>query len=448
MSAVSDKKAPTKRNLSFSSLRVFMSKLFRKIPDERQPNKIDYSLHDVLMSGFACMHFQDPSLLQFQKRLQDEQNSNNVKTLFDVENIPKNTQLREVIDTVDSQEFAPIFKEYYSRLQRGKHLEQYQLFPKQYYFPIDGSQFYHSKDIHCEQCLTKNHSNGSVSYSHCVLQGGIMHPDCPNVIPFMPEQICNSDGNNKQDCEMNAAKRFIEKATTDFPRLGFIFGGDSLLSRQPIIQQILSKNQHYLFVAKPGDHKYLMEWIDAYDKLHKVTFVDEKDRTHIYEWMNDVPLHGGKESINVNFIRCRIIGTDKNGLEKNVYTNSWVTDLLVSNNNIVDLVRGGRCRWKVENEVFNVMKNDGYCMEKNFGHGDKNLCFNFYLLTLLAFLMHQIFELTDGLYKKCRKKFGSKRHMWEKLRSYVCIIIFDTWECLLEFALKPTKYKLSIAASP
>ena len=94
------------------------------------------------------------------------------------------------------------------------------------------------------------------------------------------------------------------------------------------------------------------------------------------------------------------------------------------------------------------MKNDGYCMEKNFGHGDNNLCFNFYLLTLLAFLTHQIFELTDGLYKKCRKKFGSKRHMWERIRSYICIIIFDTWESLLEFALKPTKYKLNIAAAP
>lgn len=70
---MSNKKTPTKKHLSFSSLRVFMSKVFRKISDERQPNKIDYSLHDVLMSGFACMYFQDPSLVQFQKRLQDEQ---------------------------------------------------------------------------------------------------------------------------------------------------------------------------------------------------------------------------------------------------------------------------------------------------------------------------------------------------------------------------------------
>lgn len=438
----------SKKHLSFGSLRTYLSKLFRALPDNRQQGKVNYSLHDILMSAFACMHFQEPSLLQFQKRLQDEQNKSNLQTLFDVKDIPQNTQLRETTDTVDNEYFAPIFKEFYSRLQRGKHLEQYQLFPNQYYFPIDGAQFYHSKEIHCEQCLTKKHRDGSISYSHQVLQGGIMHPDCSEVIPFMPEQICNSDGGTKQDCEMNAAKRFVSKVTTSFPRLGLIFGGDSLLSRQPIIEQILGEKQHYLFVAKPGDHKYLMEWIDSYERLHSTTFEDKKGRTHIYEWMNDVPLHGGKDSIKVNFILGTIISTDKKGKEKIVYRNSWVTDIKVSDENIISLVNGGRCRWKVENEVFNVMKNQGYCMERNYGHGDNNLCFNFYLLTLIAFFMHQIFELTDGLYQKCRVKFGSKRHLWETLRSYMKIIVFESWEFLLDFALKPTKYVLSIANGP
>ena len=100
-------------------------------------------------------------------------------------------------DGVDSDYFRPIFRDYYLRLQRSKHLEQFQIFPSLYYFPIDGSQFFGSKDIHCEQCLVKEHQNGSKSYSHQVLQGGIAHPDCSQVIPFMPEQIVNTDGTNK-----------------------------------------------------------------------------------------------------------------------------------------------------------------------------------------------------------------------------------------------------------
>ncbi len=101
------------------------------------------------------------------------------------------------------------------------------------------------------------------------------------------------------------------------------------------------------------------------------------------------------------------------------------------------LVRAGRCRWKAENECFNVMKNQGYCMEHNYGHGKEYLAFNFYLLTLLAFLMHQIFELTDDYYHRCREKCGSKKHLWERMRSYISIIIFESWEQLLKFVLCP-----------
>ncbi len=126
-----------------------------------------------------------------------------------------------------------MFKDLYLRLQRGKHLEQYQLFPKVYYFPIDGSEFYSSKEVFCEQCLTKEHKDGCKTYPHQVLQGGIMHPDCSEIIPFMPEQIVNGDGESKQDCEMNAAKRLIVKLQQEFPQLGLMIGGDALFSKQP-----------------------------------------------------------------------------------------------------------------------------------------------------------------------------------------------------------------------
>jgi len=430
-----------KKHLSFTGLRRRLSEAFNELSDIRQESKVSISLHDAMMSGFACMYFQDSSLLQFQNRLQEEQHRNNLKTFFEVSNIPKETQMRELIDGVDSEIFRAIYKNYYLRLQRGKHLERYQIFPSLYYFPIDGSQFYSSKDIHCEQCLVKEHKEGSPTYSHQVLQGGIMHPDCSEVIPFMPEQIVNSDGTTKQDCEMNAAKRFVKKLRQDFPQLGLVIGGDALFSKQPIIEEVRSLRMHYVFAAKPTDHKCMFEWL-ADDELHKLEFLDDKGRQHCYEWLNCVPLTGDKDSVFVNFLQCKVIGTNKKGDEEIVYRNSWVTDILISKENIETLVRAGRCRWKNENEVFNVMKNHGYCMERNYGHGDKHLAFNFYLLTLLAFFFHQIFELTDRQYQACRKKFGSKKHLWETLRSYIKIIVFDTGEVLLAFALQPTSYQL------
>jgi len=399
-----------------------------------------------MMSGLACMHFQDPSLLQFQQRLKDQQQSNNLQTLFDVETIPKETQMREIIDSLDSGCFRKIFKDFYLRLQRGKQLEQYQIFKGMYYFPMDGSQFFSSKDVHCDQCLTKEHKNGEKTYSHQVLQGGIAHPDCAQVIPFMPEQIINSDGNTKQDCEMNAAKRYIKRLREEHPQLGFLIGGDALFSKQPIIEDVLSQRMHYIFVAKPTDHTYLFDWIEQYPNLHTIEFTDDKGRIHRYQWMNNVPLNGSNKAVMVNFLKCEIFGNDKEGNEKLNYKNTWVTDLSISKDNIETLVRAGRCRWKNENELFNVMKNHGYYMEHNYGHGKRNLSYNFYLLTLLAFFMHQIFELTDRQYQACRKKFGSKRHMWETLRTYIKIIVFDTWESLLAFALSPIRYKLTASA--
>ncbi len=437
-----------KKHLNFGSLRKKLSEIFSSLSDTRQPSKIEHSTHDAFMSGFACMYFQDPSLLQFQIRMKEDQNRNNLETLFDVEKVPKESQMREIIDTVDGEELRPIFKDFHSRLQRGKHLEQYQLFPNLYYLPIDGSQFFSSKDIQCNQCLVKEHSDGVKTYSHQVLQGGIVHPDKSQVIPFMPEQICNSDGDTKQDCEMSAAKRFVSKLRTEHPHLGLIIGGDALFSKQPVIEDVVENKMHYIFAAKPDDHKYMMDWINAYDELPAVSFQDIKGRRHCYEWMDNVPLSGRKDAININFFRCTIYGEDKNGEEKIVYKNSWVTDLPVSESAIVTLVKAGRSRWKNENEFFNVMKNHGYYMEHNYGHGKNNLCFNFYLLTLLAFSFHQIFELTDLQYKACRIKFGSKRHLWEKLRAYIDTLIFETWEALLEFLLAPKKGLLKWAHDP
>lgn len=431
-----------KKHLSFSALRKKMSEIFSNIPDSRQQKKISISQHDAFMSGFACMHFQDSSLLQFQKRLEDKQHQNNLRTLFDVQKIPSDTQMRDIIDEVSSDHFRPIFKDYYSRLQRGKYLEQFQIFPNMYYCPMDGSEFHSSKDVHCTQCLTKEYKKGEITYSHQILQGGIAHPDCSEVIPFMPEQIVNTDGATKQDCEMNAAKRYLRLLHKEHPQMNFLLGGDSLFSRQPIIEDVLSLGMHYLFAAKPEDHKVMMRTIGEYQDADEIEFIDEKDRRHVYEWILDIPLNGNKETISVNFLRCTIFKKNKKGEEVIAYRNSWVTDINISNENIITLVRAGRCRWKNENELFNVMKNHGYCMEHNYGHGQKNLAYSFYLLTLLAFMVHQIFELTDNLYQACRKKCGSKKHLWETIRSYIKIIIFDTWEILLEFLLRPTGYQL------
>ena len=428
-----------KKHLSFDSLRQSLSTLLEGMPDKRQESKRGYSIHDTLMSGFACMFFQDQSLLQFQQRLKEEKDRDNLATLFGVNEIPEQTQMREIIDEIDSEQFRPIFKEYFSNLQRGKHLKEYQLFPGLYLCSIDGSGYFSSQKIHCESCLTKRERDGNITYSHKVLQGALMHPNKHQVIPLMPEEIKNRDGASKQDCETKAAKRLIAKIRKDHPQLGIIIVGDDLFSTEPFIRALLDERMHCILVAKPSDHSFMINWIETYGELNQMTISDEKGRLHLYSWINNVPLNGNNTPIKVNYFHYQIIVN-----EKVTYKNSWVTDLEITKKNVPTLVRGGRCRWKIENECFNTLKNQGYHLEHNFGHGAKNLCFNFLLLTLLAFFFHQIFELTDQLFQDCRRSFGSKLNLWQSLRSYIKILIFDSWYHLLDFALTPSKYNLAL----
>ena len=223
--------------------------------------------------------------------------------------------------------------------------------------PIDGTPYYSSQHIHGQNCFTATHRNGTTTYSHQVIQAGIMHPDQRQVIPFMPEEIRNRDGGTKQDGEVNAAKRLLPKIRQDYPDLGFVLAGDSLFSKQPCISDVGSANMQYIFVAKPTDHISMMAWLEAegVSRMQEMPIVDDRDRRHISTWVNDVPLNGYKDTLRVNYLDYRIMARDKDGDEQIVYHNSWVTDILITSENVALLARAGRCRWKRENACLNIL---------------------------------------------------------------------------------------------
>ncbi|MBW2152263.1 MAG: hypothetical protein JRH18_11400 [Deltaproteobacteria bacterium] len=426
-----------KKHLSFTALREALSAQFNQIDDLRQGAKVDYPLHDCLMSGFAMMFFQDPSLLCFQQRIQDRMERNNLGTVFNVGTIPKETQMRDVLDWVSPQAIEPVFPDFLHRLQRGKQLAQYQFINGMYLVSLDGSQYFSSEKVHCPNCLITESKNGTLRYHHQILQPVIVHPDIKQVLPLAPEQISNHDGTQKQDCEINAGKRCIQKIRKAHPKLKFIITADGLHSKQPFIDEVKKAKMSFILVAKPTDHKVLFEWVNELTQLGeagRLELTDSKARRHCYQWVNNVPLNGTKDADDVNFFQFHIISKDN----KITYKNSWVTDLTVDRSNVVELVKGGRARWKVENETFNTLKNQGYHLEHNFGHGQQNLSFVFFMLNLLAFYVHQILELTDRLYHTVRyTKFTSRKEYFNQLRCTFRIMLFNSWEQMLTHILDP-----------
>ncbi len=424
-----------KEHLGFAALRKIISERLCEIEDCRQQGKVDYTLHDCAMSAFAMMFFQDTSLLEFQRRMQESINRNNLKTMFNIESIPKDTQLRDILDQCPTDKLDKIYADFFYHLQRSKYLEAYQFIEGMYLMPVDGSQYFSSEKINCPSCLTTTSKKGVIRYHHAILQAVIVHPDNKQVIPLAPEAIQNTDGTEKQDCEINAGKRFIKKFRKTHPKLKIIFSGDDLFSKQPMIDELKAANMSFILVAKPSSHKILYEWftdIKQMGEACRLEFTDFKGCHHIYEWVNEIPLNGTKDADQVNFFYYRLV--DQGEI---TYRNSWVTDILIDENNVAQLVKGGRARWKVENEGFNTLKNQGYHIEHNFGHGQKNLSMIFFILNLLAFFIHQIFELTDLHYQKCRAKFSARKEFWNQLRCTFRILLFKTWEDLLAFIICP-----------
>lgn len=415
-----------------------LSKRFLQAEDTRQGD-VKYRSHDFFMTGFAMMYFQDPSLLSFQRRLQKAYNQNNLKTMFDIESIPKDSQLREVLDKASTEELESLFPDFLHQLQRGNHLKPYQFLDGRYLIPLDGSGYFSSKKICCSGCLQKkNKKTGEIRYHHQILQAAIVHPDMKQVLPLAPESIKNTDGSKKQDCEINAGKRIISKIRNAHPKLKIIITGDGLYSKQPFINELKIAGMSYILVAKPKDHTTLYEWVDelaALGDLQRYEFKDLKGKKYRYEWINKVPLNGSEKADDINFFTFKIINKDKV-----TYKNSWVTDIYIDKSNIKDLVKGGRSRWKIENETFNTLKNQGYHIEHNFGHGKKNLSINFYLLNLLAFYTHQILEFTDLLYQKCRQDFSSRKEFWNQIRCTFRFMVFESWEVMLEKIIGPPEF--------
>ena len=379
-----------KKHLSFAALRNVVASRVRTIPDKRQESKVIHCIHDVVMSAFAMMFFQDPSLLQFQKRMEEARQTSNLKTLFCVSSVPKDTCMREALDELDPKRLRPVFKDFLHELQRGKELEAYRVLNRFYAAAIDGSGYFGSEKLHCPGCLVKKGR-----WEHQIVQAAIVHPGKRQVVPLCPEEVRNTDGAEKQDCEINAGKRLIRNLRKDHPHLPLIIVADSLYSKQPFVEALAKERMHYVLVAKEEDHKVLMEYVEGAKALKETSRLEARDakgRLHVYEWINGVPLNGNEDAPSVNWLSYEL-----HDRGKRTYHNAWASDLPADEKNVEELARIGRCRWKIENETFNTLKNQGYHIEHNFGHGEEHLSFNFFLLNLLAFFMHQIFELTDHL---------------------------------------------------
>ncbi|PIP43670.1 MAG: transposase [Deltaproteobacteria bacterium CG23_combo_of_CG06-09_8_20_14_all_60_8] len=406
-------------HLNADAMFATIRKSFDLVPDHRAANS-KIPLADALMSGFAMFSLKDQSLLAFDHRRCAEPES--LHGVYGVGVIPCDSQMRAICDEVSPAHLRRPFRNIFSQAQRGKALEMMSWLDGHYLLALDGTGIYSSESVSSDYCLIKKRRNGTIEYHQQMLAGAIVHPDRREVIPLCPEMIRWQDGATKNDCERNAAKRFLADLRREHPHLKIIITEDALSANTPHIKELERHDLRYILSVKPGDHAFLFDYIDEADRRGEVTNLvipDSKhdNRSHGFRFINGVPLNQASQAeLTVNFLEYWEV-LNREGEEPKIIKHfSWVTDIPITKENARELVRGGRARWRIENETFNTLKNQGYNLGHNYGLGKKHLSAVFVHLTMLAFLVDQLQQLCCPLFQAARRKMGCKIRLWELIR--------------------------------
>jgi len=449
-------------SLSGDSLLQSIRDHFELVKDYRDPSRIRIALSDFLMSGFAIFCLKFASLLEFEEEMRGKKMASHLSPIFKLVEVPSDTHMRSVLDEIDPENLAPIFKKLFNKVQEGKRLEDFRFLDGAYLISVDGTQYFSSREIHCDSCMSKktNDEDSGLLYYHQMLAGCVVHPDQKVVIPFCPEPMRRQDGNDKNDCERAAMRRFLDRLRADHPKLPVIIIADALHATGPLIRDLRLFDANFILGVKPGSHVKLFEGIENWatrDKLKFFTFEEtigqkiKKKRVHHFRYTNKILYNFSDLHLSVNFFEYWETTTwvDPKGRAKEETVHfSWVTDFEINDDNIMQLMRGGRARWKIENETFNTLKNQGYEFEHNFGHGNKYLSTVFGYLMFLSFLFDQISQIGCKTFQTALKRRKRKKYFWERLRSlfilsYDLEVTFNGWIDFLERSIGPPKRSTS-----
>ena len=423
---------------SWTSLIKKTRQCFAGLTNPRKGKNTSYSMEDFATSALSVFFTQSPSFLAYQKTMQQNKGRSNAQTLFEMEQIPCENQTRETLDHVAPEEIFPLYDEVLEAFKEQAVLDQYRAVHGTIAIALDGTWYHSSEKIHCAHCSCIEHSNGKKTFYHSAITPVIVAPGKPHAIPLRPEFIVPQDGHDKQDCETAAGKRWIDKNSVRYSALKVTLLGDDIYAHQPMCRRALLNNFHFLFVCKPDSHTGLYQWVNQLQPdsgLHVLTQRVKNGahfETYTYRFANGAPLTAEEGALKVNW--CELTVTNKKG--EVLYRNAFITDFEINPDNVASIVATARARWKIENENNNVLKNRGYHLEHNFGHGKKHLSSLLAAMNILAFLYHTFLHFCDEKYRLIRAALPTRQTFFDDLRALTRYMLFVDWDALLDFMMR------------
>ncbi len=432
-----------RKQLSMEKLIECVRGEFSKIADPAKSSS-KYSIRDCLLSGLGMFYLKSPSLLQFMNSVKVDVASQNLMNLYGVSTVPSDTNFRVRLDEIEyGKRLQYCFDGLISKLQRAKILNDFKYYEDYHLVAIDGSGYFSSDTIHCDNCCVKEHKNGMKTYYHQVLAAVMVCPGIKTVLPLGIEPIIKQDGAKKNDCEINAAKRLLKTLKTSHPNLKLIFVLDSLYANGPLIKLMNELDFCYIITGKDLTHMY-----DEFSYSGKAKSYETNNGgiKRQYKFANELELNATCTEVKVNYLEYHEIPDIETSTKKKFFS-SWITNLRLSPDNIYKIMCSGRSRWSIENETFNTLKNLGYNFEHNYGHGYKKLSVVLCHLMFIAFLIDQIQAYCGYYFKLALEKLGTKKYIWEKIRSVWHMVIVKSWQELYETVINAYTSKIKFVVA-
>jgi hypothetical protein len=407
-----------------------MKAVCASFPDSRKGRGGNIAMADFGLSAFSMFFMQSASFLSYQRALEKGHGRSNCQTLFGIGKIPSDNYIRDMLDETDPVLLQPCFERLETLLAKPPMQQAFGRLGGRTLIAWDGTEYFCSRKLGCRHCLTRKRANGKTESYHCLLAATVVAPGHTKVVPLMPEFIAPQDGAQKQDCERNAAKRWFVAHQARLSPLRPIFLGDDLFACQPVAGMVTDAGYDFIFTAKESSHKTLYAFIAGAELSRH----QEKSRrrnttdTFRYRWIEAVPLRDGKDAMLVNWIGFEII--DAKG--RVTYSSAWIASLPISKHNVAEIVACARARWKIENESFNVMKNHGYELEHNFGHGQTFLAMTLAALNLLAFAWHAALDLLEPPWQAAREAAAKRTSFFAHILTLTAYVIFPSWQVFLQ----------------
>ncbi len=340
--------------ITFDALMQIVSAEFAQISDHRRANA-KYKLTDFLGSAFAMFSLKAPSLLSFDEQTKVE--SRNLKSIYQIEAVPSDTQMRTALDPVEPAPLRQLFRTLFETAQAAGVIKEYHFWRDYVLITVDGVEHFASRKIHCKHCSTRTLRDGATEYFHAGLGAVLVNPAREEVLPLDFEPILKQDGATKNDCERNAAKRLCAALHERYPDLKIILVEDALYANAPHIRQILENGWRFILNVKPDSHASLEKQFAgrrATRQVQESSFTDAQGVKHYFAWTNGLCLNESAIDVTVNYLLYE--QTDKKGVTTRW---TWVTNLPLTKRTVEPVMCAGRARWKIAQRDVQYIEESG-----------------------------------------------------------------------------------------